>query len=148
MNDRPMQPAGSQPIGFWTTRCGEAVRARTQGALAAIGISQPQWWVLHQLSIHPDGATRSDVITTVGPNATPEVIADAIAAAGEKEWLVETGSGLQLTPAGAAVFDEAKQAQADLERERRQGISDEDYETTITVLQRTIANVGGDAWHW
>ncbi len=35
-----------------------------------------------------------------------------------------------------------------LQDERMQGISVEDYETTITVLQRTIVNVGGDAWHW
>ncbi|SNT00025.1 hypothetical protein SAMN05421642_10818 [Rhodococcoides kyotonense] len=28
-----------------------------------------------------------------------------------------------------------------------QGISQDDFATTIRVLQRTIENVGGDAWH-
>ena len=35
-----------------------------------------------------------------------------------------------------------------LQDERMQGISQDDFATTIRVLQRTIENVGGDAWHW
>lgn len=35
-----------------------------------------------------------------------------------------------------------------LQEERMQGITEEEFVTTITVLQRTIKNVGGDAWHW
>lgn len=38
--------------------------------------------------------------------------------------------------------------QRGLESERMQGITNDEYVTTITVLQRMIANVGGDAWHW
>ena len=37
--------------------------------------------------------------------------------------------------------------QSELETERRRGISDEEFITAITVMQRTIDNVGGSAWH-
>lgn len=45
MNKQAMQPPANQPIGFWTARAGEAIRARTRGALEAIGVTQPGWWV-------------------------------------------------------------------------------------------------------
>jgi hypothetical protein len=35
-----------------------------------------------------------------------------------------------------------------LQDERMKGISAEDFANTLTVLQKTIANVGCDAWHW
>ncbi len=55
MNKQAMQPPANQPIGFWTARAGEAIRTRTRGALEAIGVTQPGWWVLHQLSLRLKG---------------------------------------------------------------------------------------------
>ncbi|WP_255175793.1 hypothetical protein [Rhodococcus sp. 06-1474-1B] len=69
---RPMQPPDKQPIGFWTVRAGEAVRARTRGVLRDIGITQAEWWLLHQISLHPAGADRAKTIDTIGHNDTPE----------------------------------------------------------------------------
>ena len=46
------------------------------------------------------------------------------------------------------VKDAAAEVQRELNDERRRGVSDDDYATTIEVLQRTITNVGGSAWHW
>ena len=122
--------------------------ARTRAALAEIGVSQPEWWVLHQLSLHRDGIERAELIDTVGPNDGSEAIVHAISDAGRKGWLVEQGDVLALTPAGTEVFDRAAEVQVMLDRERRQGIGDDEFETTISVLQRTITNVGGHAWHW
>ncbi|AJT40689.1 hypothetical protein [Psychromicrobium lacuslunae] len=148
MNNKPMQAALHQPIGFWTARAGEAVRRRTRGALAEIGLSQPEWWVLHQLSLHPDGMARTETVETVGPNETPEAIEDAIDSAKAKGWLTVDGPLLKSTESGTAIFLEAALLQQQLQAERMQGISEQEFVTTITVLQRTIANVGGEAWHW
>lgn len=146
--EKPMQAALRQPIGFWTARAGEAIRHRTRGALAEIGASQPEWWVLHQLSLHPNGMRRAETIETVGPNETPEAIEEAIASAEAKGWLTVDGALLQPTEAGTAIFLKAALLQQELQAERMQGISEEEFVTTITVLQRTIQNVGGEAWHW
>jgi hypothetical protein len=148
MTARPMQEPGRQPLGFWTARAGEAIRARTRGALAEIGVSQPQWWVLHQLSLAPDGARRGQVVETVGPNESDAAIEQAIDAAVAAGWVAVEGDTLRLTAEGAARFHRAAQIQEDLQRERMQGITEVEFTTAITVLQRTITNVGGDAWHW
>ncbi|KMO69320.1 hypothetical protein MOBUDSM44075_04746 [Mycolicibacterium obuense] len=143
-----MQPAALQPLGFWTVRAGEAIRARTRGRLAELGVTQPEWWVLHQLSMHPSGIEENEIIAIVGPNESDESIVDAIAAGVGKGWIDRAGSRVRLTDDGADRFHAAAEVQRQLNDERRQGISDREYATTIEVLQRTITNVGGDAWHW
>ncbi len=143
-----MQPPDKQPIGFWTVRAGEAVRARTRGVLRDIGITQAEWWLLHQISLHPAGADRAKTIDTIGHNDTPEAIVDAIDSATEKGLIIESDSRLKFTPEGQQRFARGVDIQRMLQDERMQGISQDDFATTIRVLQRTIENVGGDAWHW
>lgn len=143
-----MQPAGQQPLGFWALRTGEAIRARTRGRLAQLDLTQPEWWVLHQLSMHPTGMSQDDIVSVVGPNESDDSIVRAIAAGITKGWLERSGDRIRLTDTGMQQFHAAAEVQQQLNDERRQGISDRDYATTIEVLQRTIANVGSDAWHW
>lgn len=143
-----MQPPARQPIGFWTVRAGAAIGARTRAALEAIGVTQAEWWVLHQLSLHPEGLSRAAIIRTIGPNGSVAAIDAALASAIRKGWVREAGASLESTEVGTERFERAAHVQKALHDERMQGISEEEYVTTITVLQRTIANVGGDAWHW
>lgn len=143
-----MQPPEKQPIGFWTVRAGETVRARTRGALRDIGITQAEWWLLHQISLHPAGADRAETIDTIVHNDTPAAIVEAIGSATEKGLIIESDSRLKFTPEGQQRFARGVDIQRMLQDERMQGISQDDFATTIRVLQRTIENVGGDAWHW
>lgn len=143
-----MQPAINQPIGFWTARAAQAIRTRTRGALLDAGITQPEWWVIHQLSLHPEGMERARMLDTIGPNDTPQAIDEAIASAAAKGWLETDGSSLRPTQAGGEASARGAAVQRALQDERMQGISDDEFVTTITVLQRTIENVGGEAWHW
>jgi len=146
--DEPMQPPARQPLGFWTVRAGQAIAARTRGALGDMGVQQPEWWVLHQLSSAPEGADSSYLVDKLGHNDTPEAIEGALASVVEKGWATRSGDTLSITDDGAKVFAKAADLQSELQRERMQGITEEEFVTTITVLQRTIANVGGHAWHW
>lgn len=143
-----MQPPARQPLGFWTVRAGEAIGQRTRSALAELGVTQPEWWVLHQLSLHPAGVGRTHVVDTVGPNETPAAIEEAIASAEANGWLVADGDSIRATDSGADVFARCSALQAELQAERMRGITEAEFATTITVLQRTIENVGSSAWHW
>ncbi|NIL75800.1 hypothetical protein RhoFasB10_01907 [Rhodococcus sp. B10] len=143
-----MQPPERQPLGFWTVRAGEAIRRRTQGALRDIGMTQPEWWLLHQISLHPGGVARNATVEKIGHNDTPRAIVDAIESAMSKGWISASISMLTFTIAGAEQFTRAETLQRELQTERMQGITEDEFATTILVLQRTIENVGGDAWHW
>ncbi|MDJ0361908.1 hypothetical protein [Rhodococcus sp. H29-C3] len=143
-----MQPPNRQPLGFWTVRAGEAIRARTRSALHEVGLSQSEWWLLHQLSLSPDGVDREETIEKLGHNDTPEAIIEAIESSVAKGFVHLAGSVIEQTEHGAEQFRVGSDIQRRLQEERMQGISEADFVTTIEVLQRTIENVGGSAWHW
>ncbi|MBW8092581.1 winged helix-turn-helix transcriptional regulator [Streptomyces hygroscopicus subsp. hygroscopicus] len=139
-----------QPIGYWSWAAYKAVVSRIRAALAEIGTTQPQWWVLAQVARAGTVKTRAEVSRLLrnyldtGPEAMEAEI-DATIAQG---WITEDAGGrLGITAAGRAFYDKAAALQDELWAERHAGISDEEYLTTMKVLQRFIHNTGGRAWH-
>ncbi|MFA3876460.1 MarR family winged helix-turn-helix transcriptional regulator [Streptomyces sp. MMCC 100] len=139
-----------QPIGYWSWAAYKAVVTRTRAALAELGTTQPQWWVLAQVARADTPKTGAEIshllrnYLDTGPEAMESEI-DATIKAG---WIVQDPDGrLSLTPEGRAFFEQAAALQDDLWTERHAGVSDEEYLTTMKVLQRFIHNTGGRAWH-
>ncbi|MGW5610902.1 MarR family winged helix-turn-helix transcriptional regulator [Streptomyces sp. NPDC003753] len=139
-----------QPIGYWTWAAYKATVTRTRAALAEIGITQPQWWVLAQVARADTVKTRDEVSSLLRNyldtgSATMESEIDRTIAQG---WITEDVDGrLGITAEGRAFYDKAAALQDELWAERHAGISDEEYLTTLKVLQRFIHNTGGQAWH-
>ncbi|MFI1417251.1 MarR family winged helix-turn-helix transcriptional regulator [Streptomyces sp. NPDC020731] len=139
-----------QPIGYWSWAAYRAVVTRTRAALAGIGITQPQWWVLAQVARADTVKTRDEVSRLLlnyldAGRETMESEIDAIIAQG---WITEDAEGrLGITAEGRPFYDKAAALQEELWAERHAGISDEEYLTTLKVLQRFIHNTGGRAWH-
>ncbi|MBC2863911.1 MarR family winged helix-turn-helix transcriptional regulator [Streptomyces mexicanus] len=139
-----------QPIGYWSWAAYKAVVTRTRAALADLGTTQPQWWVLAQVARADSPRTRAEVsgllenYLDTGHDAMESEIDRTI----DRGWITEDPSGrLNLTPEGRAFFDKAAALQDELWAQRHAGISDEEYLTTLKVLQRVIHNTGGHAWH-
>ncbi|MED7947976.1 MULTISPECIES: MarR family winged helix-turn-helix transcriptional regulator [unclassified Streptomyces] len=139
-----------QPIGYWSWAAYKAVVTRTRGALEEIGTTQPQWWVLAQVARAGAPLTREDVSRVLREylDTGPEALAAEIDTTVTQGWIVEEAGGrLTLTSDGRAFFDKAAGLQDDLWAERHADITDEEYLTTLKVLQRFIHNTGGRAWH-
>ncbi|GAA3396197.1 MarR family winged helix-turn-helix transcriptional regulator [Streptomyces roseoviridis] len=139
-----------QPIGYWSWAAYDAVVGRTRAALAGIGTTQPQWWVLAQVARAESPRTRDEVsrllrgYLATGAGTMEEEIDTTVA----RGWITEDHGGrLSLTPEGRSFFEKAAALQDELWAERHAGISDEEYLTTLKVLQRFIHNTGGRAWH-
>ncbi|MET9319796.1 MarR family winged helix-turn-helix transcriptional regulator [Streptomyces sp. NPDC003038] len=139
-----------QPIGYWSWAAYDSVVNRTRGELARMGTTQPQWWVLAQVALAVEAKTRGEVSETlrgylaVGGETLDEEIDTTIA----RGWITQdTGGRLELTAEGREFYEEAAALQKELWAERHAGISDEEYLTTLKVLQRFIHNTGGRAWH-
>ncbi|MEU7279026.1 MarR family winged helix-turn-helix transcriptional regulator [Streptomyces sp. NPDC045431] len=139
-----------QPIGYWSWAAYKAVVTRTRAALDEIGTTQPQWWVLAQVARADSPKTRTEVSRILRDYL------DTGAAAMEAEidttitqgWITEDPEGrLALTPEGSAFYAKAAVLQEELWEERHADISDEEYLTTMKVLQRFIHNTGGRFWH-
>ncbi|MGK5695123.1 MarR family winged helix-turn-helix transcriptional regulator [Streptomyces sp. URMC 128] len=139
-----------QPIGYWSWAAYEAVVSRTRAALAGIGTTQPQWWVLAQVARAGTVTTRHEVSRLLENylDTGSESMAREIDITIAHGWITEDPEGhLALTEEGRAFYGKAAALQDELWAERHAGISDEEYLTTLKVLQRFIHNTGGRAWH-
>ncbi|MCZ9355324.1 MarR family winged helix-turn-helix transcriptional regulator [Streptomyces mutabilis] len=139
-----------QPIGYWSWAAYKAVVTRTRAALAEIGTTQPQWWMLAQVARADTPKTRAEISRLLRNylDTGPETMEAEIDATITRGWTVQTADGLlTLTAEGSAFYEKATALQSDLWTERHAGISDEEYLTTMKVLQRFIHNTGGRAWH-
>ncbi|MFE5329671.1 MarR family transcriptional regulator [Embleya sp. NPDC056575] len=141
-----------QPAAYWTGVAYEALIAYTRARQAEKGYTQPQFWLLRNLSandISPDGAgmTVPELRAAMASYLRPE---DDLAAESEalveRGWLTRDAEGrLFLTEAGEqARVDLARNAPA-IRAALHEGIADADYVTTLKVLQRLIHNAGGPA---
>ncbi|NEY36942.1 MarR family transcriptional regulator [Streptomyces sp. PRKS01-65] len=139
-----------QPIGYWSWAAYKAVVTRIRTALAGIGTTQPQWWVLAQVARAETPKTREEVSRLLRNylDTGPEAMEAEIDATVTQGWVTEDAEGrLGLTAEGRAFYDKAAALQDELWAERHAGVSDEEYLTTLKVLQRFIHNTGGRAWH-
>ncbi len=139
-----------QPIGYWSWAAYKAVVSRTREALARIGTTQPQWWVLAQVARAEAVKTRDEVSRLLRDylDTGTQVMESEIDTTIERGWITEDAEGrLGITPEGRAFYDKAAALQDELWAERHAGISDAEYLTTLKVLQRFIHNTGGRAWH-
>ncbi|MGW1786767.1 MarR family winged helix-turn-helix transcriptional regulator [Streptomyces sp. NPDC002143] len=139
-----------QPIGYWSWAASKAVVTRIRASLADMGTTQPQWWVLAQVARADTVKTRDEVSRLLrnyldeGSESIESEIDTTIA----RGWVTEDAEGrLGLTAEGKAFYDKVAALQEVLGTERHAGISDEEYLTTLKVLQRFIHNTGGRAWH-
>ncbi|MFE1288192.1 MarR family winged helix-turn-helix transcriptional regulator [Streptomyces sp. NPDC058751] len=139
-----------QPIGYWSWAAHKAVVTRIRAALAGIGTTQPQWWVLAQVAAAGTVKTRDEVSRLLRGylDAGPEAMESEIDTVIAQGWITEDAGGrLGVTAEGRAFYEKAAALQDELWTERHAGVPDEEYLTTLKVLQRFIHNTGGRAWH-
>jgi len=143
---------GAQPAAYWTGVAYEALIAFIRERQAELGFTQPQFWLLRNLSandLSPDG--RGLTVPELQQAMSTYIrFEDDLAAESEvlveRGWLTRDGDGrLWITEAG-------EEARAGLERHApgirarvHQGIDDADYVTALKVLRQMIRNTGGEA---
>ncbi|MCC3776647.1 MarR family winged helix-turn-helix transcriptional regulator [Streptomyces sp. UNOB3_S3] len=139
-----------QPAAYWTGVAYEALIAYTRAQQATKGYTQPQFWLLRNLSendISPDGEgmTLPELRAAMASYIRRE---DDLAA--EAEVLLERGWLTRDAEDRLWLTEEGERARVDLARNApairaalHEGIDDADYVTTLKVLQQLIRNAGG-----
>ncbi|MBL7258981.1 MarR family winged helix-turn-helix transcriptional regulator [Paractinoplanes lichenicola] len=147
-----MTNLADQPVAYWTGVAYEAIIAFIREQQAAHGYTQPQFWLLRNLSPHdisPDGhgmtlAELEAAMTTY--LRREDDLAEAAEPLVERGWLRrDEDDRLWITDAGEEALAELKTLTPAIRDAIHEGIDDADYATTVAVLQRMIRNVGGPA---
>ncbi|WP_433401794.1 MarR family transcriptional regulator [Streptomyces sp. CA-146814] len=140
-----------QPAAYWTGLAYEALIAFTRDQQAELGFTQPQFWLLRNLSendLSPDGhgMTVPELQQAMRTYIRPE---DDLAAESEglvgRGWLTRDGSGrLWITEADEEARVGLKRHAPAIRARIHQDIDDADYVTALKALRQMIHNTGGD----
>lgn len=136
-----------QPIGFWAAEASRRVVGALRAQLSAEGLTQPHWWTLNHVAGAPGEWTRSTLTARLGKYDDLGVdfdgVYDDLVSRG---WLTEDAGagGMTLTEAGEAGRARARERNSRVQARVHEDIDTADFVTTINVLRRMVANLGGD----
>ncbi|MFE5593091.1 MarR family transcriptional regulator [Streptomyces sp. NPDC056549] len=151
MTTSPLTDAqlATQPAAYWTGLAYEALIAFTRGRQAELGFTQPQFWLLRNLSVNDisadgQGMTLPELREAMRSYLRPE---DDLTAESrtlvERGWLRLDDEGrLWITEAGEAARVDLKQHGPAIRERIHEGIDDADYVTALKVLRRMLRNTG------
>ncbi|MFD8545492.1 MarR family transcriptional regulator [Streptomyces sp. NPDC059649] len=135
----------AQPIGAWTGEAYRRVVGALRAELAVEDLTQPHWWTLNHVAGAPGTWTRTTLTERLGPyddlGTDFDAVYDDLIARG---WLTEDAEGMTLTEAGEAGRLRAHERNLRVHRRTHEGIDTADFVTTIDVLRRMVANLGGN----
>ena len=140
----------AQPAAYWTGVAYEALISFTRARQAELGFTQPQFWLLRNLSEHDissdgHGMTIPELQQAMSSYIRPEddltAEADVLV---ERGWLTRDAEGrLWITESGDEARARLGRHGPAIRARIHQGIDDADYVTTVKVLQQMIRNTGG-----
>ncbi|MFF4381021.1 MarR family winged helix-turn-helix transcriptional regulator [Kitasatospora sp. NPDC001547] len=134
---------GRRPIALAAWSATEAILRHSQAALARIDVTQPQWWALNNVVRAEHGLTREELRAVAVPYGMgAEVIVHAADALVHRGWLGLGADGLlTLTEQGREGLATAKEHMDRVRAELLGDITEEEYATAVSVLQRVTDNL-------
>jgi hypothetical protein len=146
LRDHPDEELAAQPIGAWTGEAYRRVVGAIRAQLAVEDLTQPHWWTLNHASGAPSHWTRASLTTRLTPyddqSTDFDAVYDDLKARG---WLREDPrGGMTLTEEGEAARLRARERNLRVHTRTHEGVSRADFITTINVLRRMVANLGGN----
>ncbi|MEU4115531.1 MarR family transcriptional regulator [Kitasatospora sp. NPDC028055] len=147
LKEYPHEVLAAQPIGAWSAEVFHRVVGALREQLAVEDLTQPHWWTLNHAAGAPGRWNRTTLTQRLARyddlGTDFDTVFDDLTARG---WLLEdTATGaMSLTPDGEAARLRARDRNHRVHLQAHQGVDEADFVTTINVLRRITANMGGD----
>lgn len=145
LKEYSQEELAAQPIGSWTGEAYRHVVGALRAQLAVAGLTQPHWWTLNHVAGEPGRWTRATLIERLAKYEDLGIdfdgVFDDLVARG---WLTEDAGLMTLTEAGEDGRLRARERNARVHRQMHEGVDTADFVTTVNVLRRMVANLGGD----
>lgn len=146
-----------RPIGYWLGLVDRLIDEQFAATLEEHGVTRRQWQLLNVLA--RGGATVAELDAAIAPfiaaatddapaEPRPEPVegsaVDQLGELIESSWVAATATGYELTERGRIAFDKLTEVVATQRTVFARGISPEEYEQTVSVLERIARNLGWD----
>lgn len=128
-----------RPIGWWVKRLDTLLDEAVDAVVAGEKLTRRHWQVLHSLAEGPvqEPALHAGLGDFGSPGDLAVVVADLIG----RGWVVSGHGGVTLTPDGVLAHDRVARSVGRVRRHVADGLSRQEYERTILVLDRMVQNV-------
>ena len=137
--------AQPRPIGFWLKLVDRLIDEHFAEVLEEHGVTRRQWQLLNALSAGE--ATVEHLDAAVAPflaGGEAESSVEHLTELIESGWVSTTATGYELTSRGQLAFAKLSEVVGQLRGSAAEGVSAEEYENTIAVLERMARNLGWD----
>ncbi|MFE3072412.1 MarR family transcriptional regulator [Streptomyces sp. NPDC059247] len=145
LREYSQEELAAQPVAAWTGQASRLVVGAIRAQLAVEDLTQPHWWTLNHVAATPGRWTRATLIERLAKWDDLGIdfngVFDDLVARG---WLTEDAGLMTLSEAGEDGRVRARERHARVLQQVHEGIGTADFVTTINVLRRMVANLGGD----
>jgi DNA-binding MarR family transcriptional regulator len=143
--------ADHRPIGFWLKLVDRLIDDQFAATLEEHGVTRRQWQLLNVLAQSPSTVEQLDA--AVAPFLAPGTGAAGEGGAAESSvehlgelidsgWVDATPTGYELTERGEAALERLGLVVAEQRTLSTRGITEDEYLTTVSVLERVGRNLG------
>jgi DNA-binding MarR family transcriptional regulator len=134
-----------RPIGYWLKLVDRLIDEQFASTLEEHGVTRRQWQLLNVLSREP--ATVEQLDAAVAPFLVAhddESSLDHLTELIDSAWVDATPTGYELTDRGRSAFERLAEVVATQRTIVADGVTPEQYEQTVAVLERMARNLGWD----
>jgi len=129
------------PIGYWLKRADELLTKRIDEAQRSNGLTRLGWQALNLIRERRT-ARYDEIVDTLRPFADAAAVDDVVGGLAERGLVSGSAEvGVDLTPAGAELYERALLVQQAIRERAVAGISETEYATTVGTLQRLVENL-------
>lgn len=135
-----------RPIGYWLKLVDRLIDEQFASTLEEHGVTRRQWQLLNVLSREP--ATVEQLDAAVAPflvSHDDESSLDHLTELIDSAWVDATPTGYELTDRGRSAFERLAEVVATQRTVVADGVTAEQYEQTVAVLERMARNLGHSA---
>jgi DNA-binding MarR family transcriptional regulator len=134
-----------RPIGYWLKELDRLIDMHFELQLGNASLSRRQWQLLNLLEDHPRSVPELQAELEPFLQEAADDLSDPLSGLVTRGWAESTDNIVNLTETGQAHFEIVKAKVADLRQALMNGISPEEYQATIDVLSRMVANLESSA---
>ncbi|MDQ3080635.1 MAG: BlaI/MecI/CopY family transcriptional regulator [Acidobacteriota bacterium] len=131
------------PIGYWLKRADELLAVRIDEAQQANGLSRREWQILNVLW-ELKSVAREELATPMRPFVDATALDDTMRTLVQRGLIEGDGSDASpylLSKQGKETHESALSSQKEIRKRAMEGVSQTDYVTAVSVLQRLVENL-------
>lgn len=128
------------PIGYWLKQADELLTKRIDDIQSSFGITRKDWQILNTISEN-NLIPKSNLMDLMSPFADAKSVNDILLKLRVKDLIEEQDEKLALTAKGKQLHLTCLHEQKRFRQTAMTGVSEQDYEVTISTLQKIVANI-------